>query len=569
MQADPRLELVLLWHMHQPDYRDFGTRELRQPWVYLHAIKDYADMAWHLEHHPGMKAVVNFTPVLLDQLEDYAEQLASGELRDPWLRLMFRDPAKALTPAERTWILQGCLRAEHHRVFESFAAYKGLHDLAVALEKRGPDGLHYLADQYFFDLLTWYQLCWTGETVRRSSETVTRLITKGGLFTLEERRELLKLIAELVSGIIPRFAKLAASGQIELSTTPQHHPLAPLLISLASAREADPGTLLPEAAIYPGGYQRVAQQLESALREHQRRFGSMPAGVWPAEGAVSSVFLDMLARHGCRWAASGSAVLMNSLRRSTGQPPNPAQALYRPYRWAGAADMTIFFRDDRLSDLIGFEYARWNGHDAAANFIAELEAIAAQAPAGEVPLVSVILDGENCWEYYAYNGYYFLSQLYRLLESHPRIRTATFGESLQRPDRTPLQSLSAGSWVHGNFSTWIGSPEKNRAWDLLCAAKQSFDLVMASGRLDEAAAAAASRQLAACEASDWFWWLGEYNPAPAVAEFDELYRSDLARLYRTLNLPEPAALAQPLSRGTGHPEAGGAMRRAVAEAQAA
>jgi alpha-amylase/alpha-mannosidase (GH57 family) len=116
--------------------------------------------------------------------------------------------------------------------------------------------------------------------------------------------------------------------------------------------------------------------------------------------------------------------------------------------------------------------------------------------------------------------------------------------------------------VYGSFSTWIGSTDKNHAWDLLAAAKQCFDLVVASGRLDEARKRAAFDQLAACEASDWFWWFGDYNPVEAVASFDRLYRENLARLYALLNLPAPAELARPISRGAGHPEAGGAMRRA-------
>jgi len=127
-----------------------------------------------------------------------------------------------------------------------------------------------------------------------------------------------------------------------------------------------------------------------------------------------------------------------------------------------------------------------------------------------------------------------------------------------------LERLVAGSWVYGNFATWIGSDDKNRAWDLLCAAKESFDLVSASGRLDDERSAAAERQLADCEGSDWFWWFGDYNPGAAVASFDRLYRAKLANLYRLIDLPVPAALADPISHGHGDPEGGGSMRRGSA-----
>ncbi|NJN40802.1 MAG: glycoside hydrolase, partial [Gammaproteobacteria bacterium] len=237
-----------------------------------------------------------------------------------------------------------------------------------------------------------------------------------------------------------------------------------------------------------------------------------------------------------------------------------------------APGVTCFFRDDRLSDLIGFEYKSWNGRDAAAHLIGELAAIAARAERGKPPpIVSVILDGENAWEWYPYNGYFFLDALYAGLATHRAIRTTTYRDWLDAqglPDAPPggmgeLATLRAGSWVHGTLSTWIGSQEKNRAWDLLAAAKQCFDLVVASGRLDEARRRAAFAQLAVCEASDWFWWFGDYNPVAAVASFDELYRENLRRLYGSLDLPAPADLFVPISHGTGHPESGGAMRRAT------
>ena len=284
----------------------------------------------------------------------------------------------------------------------------------------------------------------------------------------------------------------------------------------------------------------------------------VPKGLWPAEGAISQPFVEMLWASGCAWAASSETVLANSLKAAGRAASEKNDFLYRPYDTNG---LMLLFRDDRLSDLIGFEYSRWHGKDASGHFVGELEAIAAQAPSGETPLVGVMLDGENAWEYYPYNGYYFLQDLYGALEQHSFIRTVVPADCLKRA-REPLARVVAGSWVYGNFSTWIGSPDKNRAWDLLCAAKRSFDLVAASGRLSAQALAAAERRLAVCEASDWFWWFGDYNPAHAVASFDRLFRANLTQLYRMLELAPPADLSQPISRGGGAPEAGGAMRRA-------
>ncbi|OGT02033.1 MAG: glycoside hydrolase [Gallionellales bacterium RIFCSPLOWO2_02_58_13] len=567
------VDLVFLWHMHQPDYRDYSSGDFLLPWTYLHAIKDYADMAYHLERHPKVHAVVNFVPVLLDQLEDYADQFASGKLRDPLLRMLAHENTGELSSEQRQAVLNACFRSNQTKMVAPYPAYKRLLELFSLLQTDGNVALSYLSGQYMDDLLTWYHLAWCGESVRREHALVARLMSKAEGFKYEDRRQLLDFIGELIAGIIPRFSKLAESGQVELSATPHYHPLAPLLIDFASAKEAMPDAPLPSSPHYPKGRQRVTAHIRSAKKSHRERFGAEPKGMWPAEGAISSETLDVLAAEDCFWTASGEGVLVNSLRQSRHNVPDRAQYLYRPYRMEnGTGNLLCFFRDDRLSDLIGFEYSRWHGKDAAHHFVEQIEAIARQSPDNETPVVSVILDGENAWEYYPYNGYYFLEDLYTLIESSPWLRTTTFSEYVARPatpagsDSARVHSLPyvvAGSWVYGNFSTWIGSPDKNRAWDLLCVAKQSFDMVISSGRLSQSEQDAAEKQLCSCESSDWFWWFGDYNPSHSVASFDRLFRHNLTELYRLLQLPPPSSLSEPISRGGGHPESGGAMRRAA------
>jgi alpha-amylase/alpha-mannosidase (GH57 family) len=378
----------------------------------------------------------------------------------------------------------------------------------------------------------------------------------------------------VVSGIVPRYRRLEAAGQIELSTSPFHHPIAPLLIDFGSAREARPGLALPDGPRYPGGGERVAAQLRAALDSHARRFGRRPDGLWPPEGAVSTALVDALAGSGLRWIASGSQVLENSLRAAGARVDAEKETTYRPYRLSGPApDLVCLFRDDRLSDLIGFEYRKWHSDDAAEHFQRELESILASAAPGTRPVATVIVDGENAWEYYPYNGFFFLSGLYQRLAAHRSIRPRTCRELLAArqqaidaglPDcARELPRLVAGSWVYGDLTTWIGAPDKNRAWDLLVAAKEAYDRVLAGDRLDEAERAAATRQLAICEASDWFWWFGDDHPAESVAEFDALYRDHLAHLYELLALPAPGALGDPVSRGNVNAVSTGTIRRAV------
>ncbi|HQT26535.1 MAG TPA: glycoside hydrolase family 57 protein, partial [Burkholderiales bacterium] len=555
MSMPRKLDLVLCWHMHQPDYRNYLGGDYVLPWTYLHAIKDYTDMAYHLENSEG-KAVFNFVPILLEQLADYVDQFATGKVRDPLLKLLVRKDMETLTRQDRAHILDSCFRSNHHKMIRPYPAYSHLFDAFQFFDGRDDGSLEYLSGQYMADLLVWYHLAWTGESVRRSHETVASLMAKGSQFTYEDRKSLFDLIGELIKGIIPRYKALAESGKIELSTTPYYHPIMPLLLDFGSAKEAMPEVELPKCECYPGGRTRTQHHVSKALDAHASYFGHRPAGVWPSEGSVSDGTLKVLAESGFKWAATGEAVLVNSLKK-IGELPEKIDYLYRPYR---RGDIVCFFRDDYLSDRIGFEYSKWNGRDAANNFIHHLEEILSQSQ-DENPVVSVILDGENAWEFYPYNGYYFLSDLYDALSNHPDIRMTTFSECAGRKC-IELPGIVAGSWVYGTFSTWIGSEDKNRGWDLLCEAKKSYDHVMASGRLSEEEMGLADKQLSDCEGSDWFWWFGDYNSAVSVSSFDSLYRLNLANLYRILKLPVPHTLDRVISVGQGDPALGGTMRRA-------
>ena len=561
--------------MHQPDYRDMLSREYVLPWTYLHAIKDYTDMAFHLEANPQARVTFNFVPVLLDQLEDYTKQFQKGEMRDPLLAMLAEREIENISAEQRMLIIDSCFKNHHEKMLEPFPHYQKLHVIYRTLIPEGDTAFDYLSGQYMADLLVWYHLAWTGESVRRNSPLVQELMEKGSQFTLEDRLALYSFIGELMGGLIPRYKKLLSNAQIEVSTTPYYHPILPLLLDFKCSRDAMPFAPLPHCGQYPGGRVRASAHIQEALSSHKRRFGVVPQGMWPAEGGVSHAALGLMAEHGVRWAATGEGVLTNSLYKSFDSldlPPRQ-EYLYKPYRISNEGhDIVCFFRDEQLSDKVGFEYSKWHSSEAVRDFIQTLEHIHREAAPGTNPVVSVILDGENAWEYYPYNGFYFLSELYQALTDHPDIEMTTFSDILQKAehgqgiDIQALPAIAGGSWVYGSFSTWIGSAEKNHAWDLLSEAKKQYDKVMATNTLSDEEKKACEHQLAVCEGSDWFWWFGDYNPAGSVESFDRLYRLNLSNLYRLLKLEVPAALSKPISHGSGHPPAGGTMRRGQEEA---
>jgi len=560
--------------MHQPQYRDALTGQYVLPWTYLHAIKDYTDMAAHLEGNPAARSVVNFSPVLIEQIQEISQRIAEhlrlgAPLPDPVLGLLGPDPVPT-EPATRLELLRACLRAQRKQMIERFGPYLELATIAETLAT--PDRITYASDQLIHDLAVWYHLAWLGETVRRSDTLVSDLTERGRSFTPLHRRQLLTLIGNLVSSVVPRYRALSEKGQIEISVTPYGHPIIPLLLDFGSAREAVPNMPLPEHGSYPGGAERATWHVEHGIRVFTEAFGKRPVGCWPAEGAINRGTLELLERHQFRWAATGTNVLRGCLELGDRQAVHDPRAYNRPYRIPGSG-LTCFFRDDALSDLIGFTYATWHGDDAAHNLVNEVAQLArkyanaaTQGAFAPGHAVLIALDGENAWEHYPFNGYYFLRALYSLLASHPLLELTTLSECLERGlEPAPLQKVMTGSWVHGTLATWMGDPAKNRAWDLLCEAKLAFDRVMQARPLEAEHKAAAERQLALCESSDWFWWFGDYNPADAVSQFDRLYRRQLVCLYRLLGLEAPAGLSQPISAGGGHAEHGGVMRRAYAD----
>ncbi len=556
------LKVVLYWHMHQPEYRDLRSGEYHQPWTYLHGIKDYVDMAAHLEAIPEARAVVNFVPILLEQIDDYAQQIKkflnnSMALTDPLLAAL-AGPVLPSSQESRLELIRHCLRANAERLIDPFPAYRKLADIARWLPQH-PEMMLYVNEQYLADLLVWYHLAWLGETVRRGDQRIKRLLKKGSGYTLHDRRELLAVMGELLAGITLRYAALAKRGQVELSMTPYAHPIMPLLLDIQSAAEAMPNISLPFLQQYPGGEERLRWHLQQGLASFEKYFAMRPVGCWPSEGSVSEATLKLLSEAGFKWTASGETVLRNSLVASE-MAPEKNSCLHQRYQLQGQA-INCFFRDDGLSDLIGFTYSDWHADDAVANFVHHLENIADACTDQDGSVVSVILDGENAWEFYPDNGYYFLRALYKEIAENPRLELTTFSDCLEDDEAVIIPKLVAGSWVYGTFSTWIGDKDKNRAWDMLGEAKRSYDKVIASGRLDESHRQRAERQLAICEGSDWFWWFGDYNSAESVSDFESLYRMHLSNLYQILGEEPPAYLSEIFAHGSGAPVLGGAMRK--------
>lgn len=477
------VQLALLWHFHQPCYRDLPSGKILMPWVRLHGIKDYTGMAALLAEFPKIRCTANFSPVLLDQIEAYV-----GGAADTMLDLS-RIPAATLTAEQKTSMLATFFFAHPDTVIGAWPRFREIFDL-----HRGGQPLR---EQDFRDLQVLANLAWFHPLL-----DVEPLRRKGRGFSEEDKDKVSDLTRRAMAAILPAWKAL--SGRVELSVSPYFHPILPLLCDFSSAREAMPGLTLPAS---PSFRDEAEVQVLKALEAGERHFGIRPAGMWPSEGSVSQETCALLARHGVKWAATDEAIL--------GQPG---------VRRVG--DLKVAFRDAALSNLLGFTYKTWGARDAAADFVRRLEH-------REGP-VAVVLDGENPWEHYAGGGVEFLRELYRALSDHPTIRTVTMSEL--EPTGT-IDRIFAGSWINRNFGVWIGHEEDRRAWEMLGRARAA---------LDGASPPLAWECLRAAEGSDWFWWFGEDYSSEQDAEFDALFRRHLMNAYRAAGKPCPEDVQRPI-----------------------
>src|SRR5258708_3116152 len=427
----PVLRVVVLWHQHQPFYKDLVTGEYRLPWVRLHALKDYYGMVKLLEEFPDVHQTFNLVPSLITQIQDYV----AGTAHDPFLNVASR-PAKDLTADERRFALQYLFQLNPVHLIGRYPRYAELWDRFQSSGSDPDRAEKYFQPQDFTDLQVLSQIAWFDEFFLQEPE-IAKLISKGRGFSLEDQKFVIDRQRDLIGKVIPAHAEAAQQGRIEISTSPFYHPILPLLSDTNAGAASTAGLPLPQNRFrHP---EDAREQLQRGLDLHETVFGLRPKGVWPSEGSVSEEVFAIAAGLGVQWMATDEGVLsrtlgMSFMRDGRGRLPDAsAEKLYTIHRYHnGHTPIHMEFRDHAISDQIGFVSSGMPPQDAASHLIHNIKETAQSVlTRGNDAVVPIILDGENAWEYYPESGREFLRRFYDGLQKDPSIQAVTVSEAME------------------------------------------------------------------------------------------------------------------------------------------
>ena len=531
-----KLSIAFYWHMHQPVYQLTPTGDYLMPWTRLHAIKDYLDMLLITDKFKNIKLNFNLVPVLLDELIDYGE----NEMHDIHSRLTITD-VKDLSNDDKEFIINNFFDANYHSMILPHSEYNRLYQKA---QQNAYDDIGIFTEQEYSDLMALFNLVWFDPIYLNKYPELKKLIKKGKNYSLEDRIKIIELQREIIRQIIPTYKKYIKKGKIEVTTSPYYHPILPILLDETEIKKA-------QYKDFPTNLnmrEDAKIQTKYALDRIEELLGVRPKGVWPSEQCISPRVAEMLKDLGVKWTISDEGVLSNSInfefvRDFRGYLEAPYH-LMKSYNYEG---VDIIFRDAMLPNLIGFEYQNHSAEGSANDLYDRIKVAQDKllSSPDDCHLLTIAMDGENCWENYAQDGDDFLSKINSLSENDPTLETVLISDYLEKDTPKPLPKLSSGSWVNRNFKLWIDEPIKNLAWTYLKQVHEDFQNFVKENpenpNLD-----AARRELYICEGSDWFWWYGEPNDSGRDNIFDFIYREHLKNVYKFLGIEPPEYLDTPL-----------------------
>lgn len=543
MSVGKKLSIAFYWHMHQPVYKLNSYGDYLMPWVRLHGVKDYLDMLLILNNFKDIKLNFNLVPVLLDSLIDYGE----NDFHDIHSRLSVTNVSD-FTNDDKEFVLNNFFDANYSSMICPYEHYNELYQKRYAKENAN---INDFSDQEYSDIMAWFNLVWIDPIYKEKFPELKKLLKKGKDYTFEDRIAIIELHRKIIRMIIPTYKEFLEKGKIEITTSPYYHPILPLLLDMKSSQK---NLSTVDSSLFNLKMVDDAKlQTQYALDRIEQLFGKRPKGIWPSENGISSQTLELLKELGTEWVISDEGVLTNSInfefvRDFKGYLEDP-YFLMKSYKYKTKnSDMKIIFRDSVIPNLISFEYSNHDPKIAANDLYDRIKVIQnkLQSSPDKNHLLTIAMDGENCWENYAEDGSVFLKAIYQMIEEDESLETVLISDYLSKEKHhKELKKVCSGSWINRNFQLWVGEPIKNLAWTYLKQVKEDLNNFIEKNP-DNPNIDSAKRELMITQGSDWFWWYGEPNDSGQDHIFDYLFREHLKNVYRYLELKPPVYLDSPL-----------------------
>lgn len=543
MSSGKKISIAFYWHMHQPVYQLSADSDYLMPWVRLHGVKDYLDMLLIMDNFEHLKLNFNLVPVLLDSLIDYGER----NYHDIHSRLSVTNIAD-LTNDDKEFILNTFFDANYSTMIYPHERYNNLYQKRFSEDNAN---IHDFSDQEYSDIMAWFNLAWIDPSHKERFPELKALLEKSQNYTQEDRINIIELHRKIIKQIIPTYKDYLEKGKIEITTTPYYHPILPALLDMKSAQK--------NLSVTDGSLNNLnmsddaKNQTKFALDRIEELFGKRPSGIWPSEHCVSPQELDLFKELGIEWSISDEGILTNSIdfefvRDFKGYLEDPYY-LTKSYKYKTKnSEIKMLFRDSVIPNLIGFEYANHEPKVAAADLYDRIKVIQSklQHSPDKQHIITIAMDGENCWENYLNDGAEFLKEIYSMIEKDESLETVLISDYIKKEKyHKELKKLHSGSWINKNFQLWVAEPVKNLAWSYLKDVKEDFTK-FAKQNPNHKNLNLAYRELMITQGSDWFWWYGEPNDSGQDHIFDYLFREHLKNVYEYLDLEPPNYLNTPL-----------------------
>lgn len=551
-----KLNLAFIWHFHQPNYQADYNGDFLLPWARLHASKDYLDMLKWIDKFQNLRLNFDFSPVLLTALQKYLD----GAM-DLHLKLFLKD-VDELSENEKIFILNNYFDLNYKNMVLKRPYFTELYN-----KRANADNLNVemFSPQEYSDIMSNFTLSWIDESFKNEYEGLSELFDKQINYTLEDRRRIYDIQIDIIKRILTQYKEYQDKNKIEISTSPYYHPVLPLLVDFKN-KEIKNKENLPSNQSFIND---AKLQIELAIKKYEELFGKKPNGFWLSEQCICQKTTEMLSEYGINWTISDEGILSKSLKKEfirdfEGNLENPFDSA-QVYKTKGKNSIHVLFGDSFFSNLINFGYGNYDYRIAANDLYEKIKIIQSklQNSPKENHLITIAMDGENCWETYQNDGNDFLNVLYGLISEDDTLNTVLVNDFIKENKCNTLENLQPGSWIKRNFDLWIGEATKNVAWLYLSSVEKDFEKYKQTALKNtksekekkelEEKLFDAKREILISQGSDWYWWYGEPNESKSDGIFDFLFRSHLMNVYQILNLDVPQFLTVPLANASTRP----------------